>query len=128
MADTLLPTRRSRTATSTPLPTASPTATVLKSTVAPPPTPLPPPPAQTTFIFKNPTGYDLIVDLTGPTPISKLIPPGKQFEFLLEPGPYQYIAHTLGGNELQTVVGNFDLSPGQRVEKDYYSDYDWTKD
>ncbi len=78
------------------------------------------------FVFYNPTGFDMIIDLTGPTNLSELIPPDQRHKFLLQPGSYQYIAHTLTGN-LQTVVGNLDLLEGQRVEKDYYSDYDWTK-
>jgi len=125
-ANTLLPTRGLVTALPTPSPTLSPT---LSYTPTPSPTPLPPVPAsQTRFIFKNPTGYDLIIDLTGPLPWSELIPPGQQQQFLLPAGSYQYIVHTPTGEGLKTVVGNFDLFPSQTIEKDYYSDYDWSQE
>ncbi len=128
ITDALLPTRRPVTASPTVSPTLSPTLTPL------PPTPIASPTLaladsgnQAKFIFFNPTGYDLVIDLTGPSPTSRLIPPAQGYEFFLNPGDYQYIAHTLTGQSLQTVVGVFNLSPAQVVERDYYSDYDWTK-
>jgi hypothetical protein len=107
-------------------------STISTSTPLPPPTftptPLPAiPTGQGKFIFYNPTGFDLIVDLTGPTPASKLVPPNQRHEFLLLPGSYQYIVHTLTGEHLETVVAIFDLAEGQVIEKDYYSDYDWKR-
>lgn len=123
IADTLLPTRRPATASPTPSP--SPTSTVAVVL----PTPVPAIPAsRPQFIFKNPTAFDVIVDLTGPAPVSQLIPPGQQHEFTLPPGEYQYMAHTLAGEALKPVVGRFTVILGETVEKDYYSDYDWTQE
>jgi hypothetical protein len=76
------------------------------------------------LVFHNPTGYDLIVDLTGPISASQLIPPYKQHEFVLAPGRYQIMVHTPTGQGLTSRVLNFDMPAGQLVEKDYYTDYD----
>ena len=101
---------------STPIPPVQPTL---------PPTPGPAIPAgQGMFSFYNPTGYDLIVDLTGPTPHSTLVPPNEKQDILLLPGSYQYIVHTLTGEYLDTVVARFNLAEGQLIEKDYYSDFE----
>lgn len=124
VSDTLLPTRLP-----SPTPQPPPIQLVTSTIVNPPadilpsPTPLPPAPvsARTAFVFQNPTGHDLIVDVTGPTPASALVPPHQQHEFVLEPGLYQYIVHTPTGQWLESIVGRFDLAPGQTVERDYYS-------
>jgi hypothetical protein len=76
------------------------------------------------LVFYNPTGYDLVVDLTGPGSDSKLIPPYTRQEFTLTPGSYQCIVHTTTGQWLETRVLNFEVPAGQAVEKDYYTDYD----
>ena len=103
----------------------TPTLTLPRPAATPPPTPAYfIPEGQGLFIFFNPTGHDLIVDLTGPTSGSRLIPPNQRHEFLLAPGSYQYIVHTPTGEWLDTVVATFDLPPGQLVDKDYYSDFD----
>lgn len=95
------------------------------STAPPLPTATPTPPAnETTFVFTNPTGYDLIIDLTGPTVLSELIVPHGQQEFELQPGTYQYIVHTTTGKELPTVVGTFELPAGESLTRDYYSQHD----
>jgi len=76
------------------------------------------------LIFNNPTGHDLVVDLTGPMGESKLIPPNSQQEFMLTPGRYQCVIHTPTGQWLASRVLEFDIFEGQAVEKDYYTDYD----
>ena len=110
------------TATSTLTP--SPTLALPRATPTLPPPPAPAVPnGQALLAFHNPTGHDLIVDLTGPTSASTLIPPGQRYEFLLQPGAYQYIVHTPTGRWLDTVVGYFDLASGQMLERDYYSEH-----
>ncbi len=110
----------------------SATATTTLTPRPPAPTPASPKPAhvipagQGLFIFYNPTGYDLVVDLTGPAPASVLVPPDHRHEFLLAPGSYQHIVHTPTGHWLATKVGTFNLAEGQVLERDYYSDYDLT--
>jgi hypothetical protein len=116
--------------TSTPTATATSTtpAFKIKATATPTATPQPFIPAgQGIFKFHNPTGHDLVVDLTGSTSASALVPPYTQHEFLLGIGPYQYMVHTPTGAWLASTKGVFDLSEGQVVEKDYYSDYDWSQ-
>jgi serine/threonine protein kinase len=76
------------------------------------------------LVFSNPTGYDLVVDLTGPSSDSQLIPPYARHEFTLTPGGYQCIVHTPTGQWLDTRVLTFEVPADQTVEKDYYSDYD----
>lgn len=76
------------------------------------------------LVFHNPTGYDLVVDLTGPASASQLIPPNTRHEFALTPGRYQCMIHTLTGEGLASRVLNFDVPTGQIVEKDYYTDFD----
>jgi hypothetical protein len=75
------------------------------------------------LVFHNPTGYDLVVDLTGPSSTSQLIPPYKQYEFALAPGRYQCMVHTPTGQGLDSRVLIFDVPEGQVLEKDYYTDY-----
>lgn len=114
----------------TPTPTFAPTSAQVQPVVVVQPAAVgqaPPPliPAGTSLlVFHNPTGYDLVVDLTGPTNASQLIPPYKQHEFTLAPGRYQCMVHTPTGQGLASRVLNFDLPAGQRIEKDYYTDYD----
>jgi serine/threonine-protein kinase len=79
---------------------------------------------QGTFSFHNPTGYDLVIDLTGPIYLSEVVLPYSQHDFSLEAGAYQYIVHTTTGKELPTKVGNFDLLDNQVIERDYYSPHD----
>jgi hypothetical protein len=76
------------------------------------------------LVFHNPTGYDLVVDLTGPASASHLIPPNTRHEFALSPGRYQCMIHTPTGQWLAARVLNFDVPEGQVVEKDYYTDFD----
>lgn len=82
------------------------------------------PAGQSVLVFTNPTGHDLIVDLTGPTSTSNLVPPGQQHEFILTPGHYQMNLHTPTGQHLASRTLTFDLLAGQAVPKDYYTDYD----
>ena len=108
--------------------------TVPRPTPSPSPTPANPvvevafnpspelPSQQGQFVFYNPTGYDLIVDLTGPTPASLLVPPGGQEEILLQPGRYQVILHTPTGTGLSSKVGTFTVNGGQVMTQDYYSE------
>jgi hypothetical protein len=78
------------TATRTPTPQA---ALPVAQPAAVMPAPAPAIPAgQGLLIFYNPTGHDLVVDLTGPTGASKLVPPNNRAEFLLTPGRYHIIA------------------------------------
>ena len=110
---------------------ATPTPPTLSAPPAPRPSATPAsqvPPGKGLFVFFNPTGYDLVVDVSGPISRSYLVPPNEQYEFVLEPGPYQYMVHTPTGEWLSPVVADFDLPPGQLVEKDYYSDYDWSRE
>jgi serine/threonine protein kinase len=73
--------------------------------------------------FYNPTGHDLIVDLTGPTSSSALVPPNRRLDFVLIPGRYQCIIHTPTGQFLASRTLEFDVPADQAVEKDYYTDY-----
>ncbi|HXW01507.1 MAG TPA: protein kinase, partial [Anaerolineae bacterium] len=82
------------------------------------------PAGQSLLIFYNPTGHDLVVDLTGPTGTSKLVPPNSREEFLLTPGRYQCMVHTPTGQFLASRVLEFEVFEGQALEKDYYTDYD----
>jgi serine/threonine protein kinase len=111
--------------------TPTPSLPTLSAPPAPRPSAAPAsqvPPGKGLFVFFNPTGYDLVVDVSGPISRSYLVPPNEQYEFVLEPGPYQYMVHTPTGEWLSPVVADFDLPPGQLVEKDYYSDYDWSRE
>jgi serine/threonine protein kinase len=75
------------------------------------------------LVFYNPTGHDLVIDLTGPSSESGLIPPRSREQFILMPGRYQLIMHTPTGNDLPSRTLEFDLPEGQTTEKDYYTDY-----
>ncbi len=141
LSDSLLPTRRPTVAvrqrltvtpTLTLTPTVSPTPAssggAVRLATAPTATPVPAVPAgQSLFVFYNPTGFDLIIDINGPTTASTLVPPDQRQEFSLPTGPYQYIIHTPAGNELPTKVGSFEVAGGgQLIERDYYSQHDVT--
>jgi hypothetical protein len=116
-----LPPSPAPTATRTPVPEAAlPAAQPAAVIPAAPAIPA----GQSLLIFHNPTGHDLIVDLTGPTGASKLIPPNSRAEFLLAPGRYQCMLHTPTGQFLASRVLEFEVFEGQAVEKDYYTDYD----
>ncbi len=78
------------------------------------------------LVFSNPTGYDLVIDLTGPTPESEVIPPWGRQQFVLSPGRYQLMIHTPTGQGLASRTLEFYLPEGQVTEKDYYTDYDVT--
>lgn len=108
--------------TSTPIVSTGAAEEALSPATAAPVIPI----GQGMFVFSNPTGHDLVVDLTGPTTTSILISPNQHQEVSLEPGPYQYIIHTVTGQWLPTQIGTFALSGGQVVEKDYYSQHDLT--
>jgi LysM repeat protein len=60
-------------------------------------------------IFENLSSFDLIVDLSGPTPDSLIVPPGAKQQFILEPGDYGYNGHQPGG-EFAVAPGQFDLT------------------
>jgi serine/threonine-protein kinase len=112
-------------------PSPTPTTTPTSAAFYRPPTETPPPPTPTShegrFVFYNPTGHDLAIDLTGPGSFtSAVIPPSGEHELLLEPGSYQCMVHTLTGQFLAPRTLLFDLAAGQVVKKDYYSDYDLT--
>jgi hypothetical protein len=53
-----------------------------------------------------------------------VIPPFNQKEFILTPGRYQMVLHTPTGKFLASRTLEFDLSAGQVINKDYYTDYD----
>lgn len=57
------------------------------------------------LIFENLSSFDVVIDLSGPTPDSLVVPPETKQEFILEPGQYQYDGHQPGGG--------FDIAPGQ---------------
>ena len=56
-------------------------------------------------LFENLSSFDLVIDFSGPTPDSLVVPPGATQEFFLEPGEYGYNGHQPGGG--------FDVAPGQ---------------
>ena len=66
-----------------------------------------------------------MVDVSGPTDASLVVPPNSRKEFLLNAGSYLYMTHTPGGQALASTKGVFELGEGQMIEKDYYSDYEW---
>ncbi len=113
-------------------PTAGPTLVTLDplpvSNVVAAPVTLPSaiPVGQGRFVFHNPTGHDLVVDLTGSSIATEVVPPYQDHEFFLKPGPYQYIIHTPTGKHLAAKVGTFDLAVGQTIETDYHSRHDAT--
>lgn len=132
LVDTLLPTRPAEvnkaTPRSSPTLTATPTTPRVVIYSTPTPSNLEPlmPAGKGLLIFFNPTGHDLIIDLTGPTNLSELIPPNSQKEVMLTPGQYQCIIHTPTGQWLASRTLYFDVREGQTVERDYYTDYDLT--
>jgi uncharacterized surface protein with fasciclin (FAS1) repeats len=63
------------------------------------------PEGKSKLIFENLSSVDLVVDLSGPTPDSLVIPPGAQQAFVLDPGQYGYNGHQPGGD--------FSFAPGQ---------------
>ncbi len=113
---------------STPTPTASATPASAAPVAQPAAVGLGPQPIIPTgkgmLVFHNPTGHDLIVDLTGLTSASALVPPDRRQEFILAPGRYLCIIHTPTGQFLESRTLEFDIPVGQRVEKDYYTDYE----
>lgn len=128
--DSLLPLRRSSAVTlrvtATLTPTVSPSAVRNLPTATPTPTPTPPvliPAGQGLLKFTNPTGSDLVVDITGAMITSAVVPRGSQHEFFLPAGSYIYMTHTPGGKGLEPTQGAFDLAEGQTIDKDYYSDW-----
>ena len=125
--DTLRPTPESTRTPQPPPDTPSPTPTSAPATVISKPTQAPTslgpaiPAGKGLLLFHNPTGHDLIIDLTGPASASALVPPYSQQTFMLDSGSYQYIVHTLTGKWLETKTIYFDVPAGQVIEKDYYS-------
>lgn len=113
--------------TATLTPTVSPTAVRLIPTATPVPLPTPEvssiPAGQGLFKFTNPTGSDLVVDVTGTHITSAVVPRGGQHDFYLPAGSYIYLTHTPGGKGLEPTKGVFDLAEGQTIDKDYYSDW-----
>jgi hypothetical protein len=57
------------------------------------------------IIFENLSSVDLVIDFSGPTPDSLVVPPATQQAFVLEPGQYSYNGHQPGGA--------YSLAPGQ---------------
>lgn len=132
LVDTLLPPRTpfavrlQASPTVTPTVTPAPVRFVATATPTVPPAPVQLiPTGQGLFTFFNPTGHDLIVDVSGPTFVSAVVPPNNREEFYLTVGSYLYMTHTPGGQGLDPTKGVFDLGEGQTIEKDYYSDYVW---
>jgi serine/threonine-protein kinase len=132
VSDTLLPpqTTASGLATPTPLPSpVTPSATPTSTPIAPKPSPAATatpaiPAGQALLVFTNPTGHDLIVDLTGPSNASQLVPPYQRQEFKLSPGRYQMILHTPTGKFLASRTLEFEAAAGQTVQRDYYTNFD----
>ncbi|MCB0209816.1 MAG: serine/threonine protein kinase [Anaerolineae bacterium] len=132
LVDSLLPTRSPATTRLRATTTVTPTATLAQVRIVATPTPTTAPPqepsipvGQGIFHFYNPTGFDLVVDVSGPTDASLVVPPNNRKEFLLNAGSYLYMTHTPGGQALASTKGVFELGEGQMVERDYYSDYEW---
>jgi hypothetical protein len=95
--------------TISPTPTDTTTATSIPDTPTPiPPSPTPAPPTPTKpalpqgkgmLVFENKFGgYDMIIDIIGPTSVSAEVPAQCQKEFVLDPGFYQYNLHSPGGD------------------------------
>lgn len=131
LSDTLFPTPSPTLDSLLPPPTRTPTATPQPTpTVFRPPAVAVPvsapaiPTGQGLLIFHNPTGHDLVIDLTGPSSMSELVPPYSEETFALAVGRYQVMIHTPTGDWLASRTLHFELPEGQIVEKDYYSDYD----
>lgn len=72
-------------------------------------------------IFENLSSFDLVIDLSGPTPDSLVVPPGAKQEFILEPGQYGYNGHQPGG-EFGVAPGQFDLTTQAPVHVICYDD------
>lgn len=132
LVDTLLPTRTPLTTRLQPSPTVTTTVTPAAVRIIATATPtVPPAPAQVIpagqgiLSFYNPTGFDLIIDVSGPTFASIVVPPNSREELYLDSGSYLYMAHTPGGGDLDATKGVFELGEGQVIERDYYSDYEW---
>ena len=63
-------------------------------------------------VFENFSFVDLVIDLSGPTPDSLVVPPDGKQEFILEPGEYSYHSHQPGG-DFSVAPGGFDLETGE---------------
>jgi uncharacterized surface protein with fasciclin (FAS1) repeats len=64
------------------------------------------------LVFENLSSVDLVLDLSGPTRDSLVIPPGAKQEFIIEPGQYNYNAHQPGG-DYSVQPGAFDIAAGR---------------
>lgn len=71
-------------------------------------------------IFENLSSVDLVVDFSGPTPDSLVVPPGAKQDFVLESGQYQYNGHQPGGG-FSVTPGEFELTE-QPVQLICYDD------
>jgi LysM repeat protein len=60
-------------------------------------------------VFENLSSFDLVIDFSGPTPDSLVVPPGAKQSFILEPGEYGYNGHQPGG-EFGVAPGQFELT------------------
>jgi hypothetical protein len=72
-------------------------------------------------IVENLSSVDLIVDLSGPTRDSQVVPPAAKQEFIVEPGQYQYDGHQPGGG-FAVAPGQFELTSEQTVQLICYDD------
>lgn len=63
------------------------------------------PEGKSIVIFENLSSFDVVIDFSGPTPDSLVVPPGTKQKFILTPGQYGYDGHQPGGG--------FDIAPGQ---------------
>jgi uncharacterized surface protein with fasciclin (FAS1) repeats len=63
-------------------------------------------------VFENFSFVDLVIDLSGPTPDSLVVPPDGKQEFILEPGEYTYHSHQPGG-DFSVAPGGFDIETGE---------------
>jgi uncharacterized surface protein with fasciclin (FAS1) repeats len=79
------------------------------------------PEGQSVVLFENQSPVDLVVDLSGPTPDSLVVPPATEQEFVIEPGQYNYNAHQPGG-DYSLAPGEFSLEEGQIISLTCYGD------
>lgn len=72
------------------------------------------------LVFENLSSYDIVFDLSGPTPDSLVVPPGAKQNFVLEPGQYNYNGHQPGAG-YSVAPGEFELAARQAVMVSCYN-------